>query len=122
MKASSSLAEDIRLAFGDSEDVWRNASPVAHVKNAQAGPAFYFISLEPSSVEHKAAERMVSLIRDANGEAESDLLKGQDLFGANRPTEAFNGTAGKSLIDFIRKVTMNPARVLPIYDRGIGEF
>jgi acetyl esterase/lipase len=122
VKAAGPSADDIRLAFGDSEDAWRDASPVAYVKNAQTGPAFYFVSLEAGSRAHQAAEQMAGMIRDANGEAESGILKGQDPFSANHLLDTSGDTTGRLLIDFIRRETMKPIRKLPVYDRSIGGF
>jgi arylformamidase len=117
VKAGGSVADDIKQTFGDSEDVWRDASPVSYVKNAHAGTAFLFVSLEPGSTAHKAADHLAGLIRDANGEVESGLLKGQDPFSANHLLDDADDCSGKSLIDFIRKATKEPVHQAPIHDR-----
>jgi acetyl esterase/lipase len=95
----------IRKAFGDSEGAWRDASPVAHVKGAEAGPAFLFVSIEAGNASHTAAERLAGLIRDAKGRADSKLIEGRDHFNANHLLGAPDDKTGKVLLDFVRKVT-----------------
>jgi arylformamidase len=105
VKAGGSYAGYIKKAFGDSEEAWRDASPVSHVKDVKVGPAFLFASVESGSASHKAAERLASLIRDAQGKAEAQLLEGRDHFDANHLLGAAGDTTGKLLLDFIRKAT-----------------
>src|SRR5262249_10663700 len=61
VKAGGSYADHIKKTFGDSEDAQRDASPVAHVKDVQKGPAFLFVSVERGNPSHKAAERLAGL-------------------------------------------------------------
>ena len=105
VKDGGAYADYIKKAFGDSEDAWRDASPVTHAKGAEAGPAFLFVSIEKGNASHQAAERLAGLIRDAKGQADSKLIEGRDHFNANHLLGAPDDTTGKVLLDFIRKVT-----------------
>ncbi|HEY7328374.1 MAG TPA: alpha/beta hydrolase [Gemmataceae bacterium] len=102
--AGGGYADYIKKAFGDSEESWRDASPVAHAKNAAEGPAFLFISVERGNASHKAAERLAQLIREAKGDAETQLLEDRDHFTANHLLGAAEDTTGKILLHFVRKV------------------
>jgi arylformamidase len=105
VKAGGAYADYIKKTFGDSEDAWRDASPVAHVKSAAEGPAFLFISVESGNASHKAAERLARLIREGKGRAESRLLEGRDHFTANHLLGAADDATGQILLDFVGKVT-----------------
>ncbi|HVU87120.1 MAG TPA: alpha/beta hydrolase [Pirellulales bacterium] len=95
-------ADYIKSAFGDSPDVWRQASPVAHVSGAKAGPRFLFISIEPGNASHQAAERLAKLIEENGGRATSKLIEGRDHFGANHFLGAPDDTTGQIFLQFIR--------------------
>src|SRR5262249_35100272 len=71
----------IRQAFGDGEAAWRDASPMTHAKKAVV--PFMFVSIEKGNASHKAAEKMVDLIRQAKGQADSHVLTGYTHFSAN---------------------------------------
>src|SRR5262249_25007486 len=105
VNAGGAYAGYIKKTFGDAEDAWRDASPVAHVKGVRVEPAFLFVSIERGNDSHKAAERLARLIRDAGGKAESQLLEGRDHFHANHLLGAPDDTTGKVLLDFVRKAT-----------------
>jgi arylformamidase len=98
-------ADYIKQAFGDSEDVWRDASPVCHVDGVKGGPPFLFVSIEPGNASHQAAERLAALIRDAGGTATSKLLEGRDHFGANHLLGAPDDTTGTIFLQFVTDVT-----------------
>jgi acetyl esterase/lipase len=105
VKDGGAYADYIRKAFGDSEESWRDASPVAHVKDLKAGPAFLFVSVDSGSASHKAAEKLAELIRQAKGKVQTRLLEGRDHFTANHLIGAPDDTTGKVLLDFVREVT-----------------
>jgi hypothetical protein len=105
VKAGGAYAGYIKKAFGETEDAWRDASPVAHAKEGRTKPPFLFVSIERGNPSHKAAERLAQLIRDAGGKAESSLLEGRDHFHANHLLGAPDDTTGKVLLDFVRKVS-----------------
>jgi arylformamidase len=96
----------IRQGFGDSEAAWRDASPVAHVGDA-AMPPFLFVSVEGGSASHKAADKIAGLIRQAKGQAETEVLTGRTHFTANHLIGAPGDTTGKLLLDFVRRVTQS---------------
>ncbi len=98
-------ADYIKKAFGDSEEVWRDASPVGHVHDVKAGPPFLFVSIEAGSASHQAAERLAKLIQDAGGKATSTMLEGRDHFGANHFLGAPDDTTGMVLLQFVTDVT-----------------
>ena len=104
VKAGGNYAGYIKKTFGDSEEAWRDASPVAHVKNAVEGPAFLFISVERGNASHKASEGLAEQIRKAKGKAETRLLEGRDHFTANHLLGAPEDSTGKLLLDFVAKV------------------
>ena len=105
VKAGGLYADHIKKAFGESEDAQRDASPVAHVKDVEWGPAFLFVSVERGSPSHKAADRLAGLIRDGRGRAVSKVLEGCDHLSANHLLGAPDDTTGAILLDFIREVT-----------------
>ncbi len=105
VKEGGAYGGHIKNAFGDSESAWRDASPVAHAKNARGGPRFLFVSIEPGSASHKAAERLAGLIRGAGGKAESRLIEGRDHFHANHLLGAPGDATGEVLLAFIREAT-----------------
>ena len=105
VKDGGAYADYIRKAFGDSEEAWRDASPLAHVEGAEAGPAFLLVSIAAGSASHKAAERLAGLIRGAKGRADSKLIEGRDHFNANHLLGAPDDTTGQVLLNFVRKVT-----------------
>jgi acetyl esterase/lipase len=92
----------IKSAFGDSPDTWRDASPVAHVGDAQAKPPFLFISVEAGNASHQAAEHLAALICQSHGRADSKLIEGRDHFTANHLLGAPDDTTGKILVEFVR--------------------
>ncbi|HJT33688.1 MAG TPA: alpha/beta hydrolase [Pirellulales bacterium] len=104
VEAGGSYAEYIKKSFGDSEAAWHDASPVKHAKNAAAGPAFMFISVERGNASHQAAENLAQLIQKTGGKAETHLLEGRDHFNANHLLGAPNDTTGAILCNFVRKV------------------
>ncbi len=105
VEQGGAYADYIKKAFGDSGETWREASPVAHVKDVKAGPAFLFASIEPGNASHQASERMVKLIRDAGGQATSKLLEGRDHFGANHFLGAPEDTTGAIFLQFVDEAT-----------------
>jgi acetyl esterase/lipase len=105
VKAGGAYADYIRKTFGDAEESWRAASPVAHVKDVASGPAFLFVSIERGNASHQAAEHMGRLIRDAGGKADSRLIEGRDHFNANHLLGAPDDRTGKLLLEFIRETT-----------------
>jgi arylformamidase len=94
-------ADYIKKAFGESEEAWREASPMAQVKDVKNGPSFLFISIKEGDASHKAAQRLAELIRQAGGKAESRLIEGRDHFDANHMLGAPDDTTGQILLDFI---------------------
>ncbi len=98
-------ADYIKKAFGDSEEVWRDASPVQHVGDVKAGPRFLFASIEPGSASHQAAERLAKLINEAGGSATTKLLDDRDHFGANHLLGAPQDATGAMLVRFVTEVT-----------------
>lgn len=105
VKAGGFYADHIKKTFGESEDAQRDASPVAHVKDVEAGPTFLFVSVERGSPSHKAAERLAGLIQDAKGKATSRLIEGRDHRSANHLVGAPDDTTGTILLDFVREIT-----------------
>jgi arylformamidase len=103
VKAGGMYGPYIRQAFGDSEAVWRDASPVAHVGDAKPLPPFLFVSIERGNASHKAAERLASLIRAAKGQADSRVIKGRTHFAANHLIGAPDDTTGALLLSFVRQ-------------------
>jgi arylformamidase len=104
VKGEGMYPKYIRQAFGESDAAWRDASPMTHVGKS-AMPPFVFVSIEKGSASHKAAERMVELIRKAKGEAESNLVTGRTHFMANHLLGAPDDTTGQILLEFVKKVT-----------------
>jgi hypothetical protein len=101
VKDGGMYADYIKKNFGDSEDAWRDASPVAHVKDLRDGPPFLFISIKEGDASHKASERLAALIREAKGTAESKLIEGRDHFNANHLLGAPEDSTGQILLDFV---------------------
>jgi acetyl esterase/lipase len=110
VRAGGKYADYIKSAFGDSPAAQRDASPVAHVRDAQSLPAFLFVSIERGNASHKAAERLAKLIRDAKGRADSQLLEGRDHFHANHLLGAPGDVTGAILLDFVRNATRDSGR------------
>ena len=96
-------ADYIKKTFGDSEDAWQDASPMAHVKNMRDGPPFLFISIKEGDASHKASERLAELIRKAKGNAESKLIEGRDHFNANHLLRHTDDSTGQILLDFVHR-------------------
>lgn len=105
VQSGGSYPEHIRRAFGDEESGWRDASPMAHVKDSQALPPFLFVSVEAGNASHKAAERLAGLIRAADGKARSQLLEGRTHRTASDLLGAPGDSTGALLLEFVRSVT-----------------
>lgn len=105
VEQAGAYADYIRKAFGESPEVWRDASPVSHVANAKSGPRFLFASIEPGTASHQAAERLAKLIRDKGGKSASVLLEGRDHFGANHLLGAPDDTTAKIFLQFVTEAT-----------------
>ena len=105
VKAGGMYAPYIKQAFGDSEAAWRDASPMAHVGDAQPAPPFLFVSYERGNASHQAAERMAGLIRDAKGRADSLVIEGRTHFTANHLLGAPDDATGAILLNFISEAT-----------------
>ena len=105
VEAGGFYADYIKKTFGDSENAWRDASPVAHVQDASPLPAFLFVSVERGNASHKAAQRLAGLIQDAQGKSTSTLLEGRDHTSANHLLGAPGDKTGSILLEFIREVT-----------------
>jgi arylformamidase len=99
---AGAYADYIKSAFGDSPEVWRQASPVAHVADVKSGPRFLFVSIEPGSASQQAAERLARLIQENGGRATAKLIEGRDHFGANHFLGAPDDTTGQIFLQFIR--------------------
>ncbi len=98
-------ADYIQKAFGESPEVWRDASPVAHVDHVKAGPRFLFVSIEPGNASHQAAERLAKLIVAHDGRATSALIEGRDHFGANHLLGSPDDTTGAVFLAFVNEAT-----------------
>ena len=105
VNAGGMYASYIRQAFGDSQAAWRDASPVAHVGDAPPLPRFLLVSVERGNPSHLASERMVHLIQDAKGRADSQLLEERTHFTANHLLGAPEDATGAVLLKFVRDVT-----------------
>jgi acetyl esterase/lipase len=107
VKAGGMYGPYIKQAFGDSEAAWRDASPVAHVGDAQPLPPFLFVSVVDRGKKDSklAAENLAQLIRNAKGQATCKLLEGRTHTTANALIGAPNDTTGAMLLEFVRKVT-----------------
>jgi arylformamidase len=105
VEQGSAYADYIQKAFGESQQVWRDASPVNHADNAKTGPAFLFASIESGSASHQAAERLAKLIHDVGGRSTTSLLEGRDHFGANHLLGAPDDTTGTIFLQFVTEAT-----------------
>ena len=105
VKAGGSYAPYIRQAFGDSEAVWRDASPIAHVGDAKPLPPFLFVSFQKGNGSNLAAEKLAGLIKDKGGRANTRILEGRTHFTANHLIGAPEDKTGTILLDFVRDVT-----------------
>ncbi len=96
-------AKYIRLNFGDDEQTWQDASPVAHVGQASPMPHFLFVSAEndkPASIA--ASDRMHRLVRQAGGQSQRATLSGKTHATADDDLGAPGDTTGNLLLQFIR--------------------
>ena len=105
VEQGGAYAHYIKKAFGDSPEVWADASPVSHVNGVKAAPSFLFVSIEAGNPSHQAADRLAALIRAAGGTATSKLLEGRDHFGANHYLGAPDDTTGAVLLEFVTVAT-----------------
>ena len=105
VKAGGAYEKYIRQSFGESESAWREASPMAHVNDAAALPAFLFVSVEKGNASHQAAERLAGLIRARQGRAQSELVEGRTHFMANYLLGAPEDKTGAILLRFVAEVT-----------------
>ncbi len=105
VKSGGRYGEFIKNTFGDSEVAWKDASPVSHVKDGRALPAYLFVSVEAGNASHKAAERLAGLIRAARGQATSRLLEGRTHRTANELLGSPDDATAAILLDFLRNAT-----------------
>ncbi|HZZ77974.1 MAG TPA: alpha/beta hydrolase [Gemmataceae bacterium] len=107
-KGEGNYPKYIRQAFGDTEEAWRDASPVAHVGKS-AMPPFLFAYIErkaePGVKRVEPSQMLASKIRDAKGHADVQLLMDRTHFMANHLIGAPEDKTGQLILDFIRKVT-----------------
>jgi arylformamidase len=105
VKAGGSYAPYIHQAFGDSESDWRDASPMAHVGDAQPLPPFLFASIEAGSDSHQAAEKLAGEIKKAKGRATVVVLEDRTHATANHLVGAPDDTTGSLLLKFVQEAT-----------------
>jgi arylformamidase len=107
VKAGGTYGPYIKAAFGDSEDAWRDASPVAHVGDAKPLPPFLFVSVVDKDKKDSmlAAQNLAGLIRGAGGRATTRTLEGRTHMTVNALLGAPDDTTGVVLLDFVRRAT-----------------
>jgi len=103
VRSASSYAPYIRQTFGDAEAAWRDASPIAHVKDFSPLPGFLFVSAEKGNASEKAAQNLASLIQSAGGEAATHTLENRTHFTSDHLLGAPEDTTGRLLLDFINE-------------------
>jgi arylformamidase len=105
VKEGGSYAPYVRQAFGDSESVWRDASPMAHVGDAKPLPRFLFVSFQKGNASTQAAEKLAGMIKEKGGRADLRTLEDRTHFTANHLIGAPEDKTGTILLDFVRDVT-----------------
>jgi acetyl esterase/lipase len=105
VKAGGMYGPYIKQAFGDSEDAWHDASPVAHVGDATPMPPFLFVSFQKGNDSNLAAEKLAGLIKTKGGRADTRILEGRTHFSANHLIGAPDDITGALLLNFVREVT-----------------
>jgi arylformamidase len=107
VKAGGTYGPFIKQAFGDSQAVWRDASPMNHVGDAKPLPSFLFVSIVVDGKKDSklAAEKLAGLIRDAKGQATAKLIEGRTHRSANHLIGAPNDATGDILLEFVRQAT-----------------
>ncbi len=102
-------ADYIRKNFGETEQVWRDASPMNHVGNARSAPAFLFVSADGDKLASlEANARMTALVRKHGGQAERVILQGKTHQTANHELGMPGDATGASLMQFIRRCVTGP--------------
>jgi len=102
-------ADYIHQNFGDDEQVWRDASPIAHIGDGKPMPPFLFASAEKGNpASRELSERMVELIEKAGGKARAILLAGKTHSAANHEVGQAGDVTGAELVRFGREVTGKP--------------
>ena len=103
---SEQVAENCRRAFGESEEVQADGSPIKHINGQEALPPFLLIYLKEGSLNHSQSRRFMELARDAGGHAKlvhiSDGKSHQALCD-DLGTESDH--AGPILVEFMKEFT-----------------
>jgi acetyl esterase/lipase len=104
--AGGMYADYIHKNFGDDEQVWRDASPLAHIGDGKPMPPFLFASAEEGNpASREISERMVARIEKAGGKARATLLAGKTHAAANHEVGQPGDVTGAELVRFVREVT-----------------
>ena len=94
--------------FGEDEAAQRDASPIAHIGDAQPMPPFLFVSAGEGHNESAAlSEKMAALIREHGGDAGATTLPNKTHFTADyecgMPEDPID--SGSILLAFIEQMT-----------------
>jgi len=107
VRSGGMYAGYIRLNFGEDEGAWRDASPIAHAGEVRPTVRFLLASAENGNPASRViSEQMVSLIRQAGGNAQAVLLSGKTHFTANHEVGMAGDKTGEILLRFIEGLSV----------------
>jgi acetyl esterase/lipase len=107
-KGEGNYPKYIRQTFGEAEEAWRDASPVAHVGDGPLPPfLFAYVERKTDAKDDRVepSVMMAEKIRKAKGMADVHRLEGRTHFEANHLIGAPDDTTGKLILDFVQRVT-----------------
>jgi len=103
--AGGMYAKYIRLNFGDKPEVWRDASPIAHVGDAKPMPRFLFVSAGAGYAgAREISEEMATRIQAAGGNATCVVLPGKTHATADHDLGMPGDDSSRVLLDFLHAV------------------
>jgi acetyl esterase/lipase len=94
-------AKYIHINFGNDEQVWHDASPVAHVGDAKTPPILFVSAEHDNTSSIIASKRLTGLVKNAGGSTQWIELPGKTHGTADHDLGAPGDETGKALLEFI---------------------
>ncbi len=103
---SEQIAENCRRAFGESEEVQADGSPIKHIEGEVPLPPFLLVYLKEGSLNHSQSRRFAELVERAGGKAKlAHISDGKSHQALCDDLGTDSDRAGPILIEFLKDVT-----------------